>query len=895
MMQATPTQMGLLKAMRQQAMRDQDRERAMFKDAAYRAKLEAALHCQLALSDVEQRQQAEAELQRLSDVYEHRVDRIGEAHVEAAVYMQKQNEARVAQEQRLAELNERQEQRFQSALSALKAQKGVAKAQAAAVQQRRVQILRAARDKAQAFTAEQISRAHAQKRRQGDLERQEQERRKRSANGLAMDFRQTRLHEGQGPPAPKAEPVVVSQSLPDPIESAEELQHRAAMEKRRREAAAAEAEIRARERFLAAQAKLRAEAQKRAVEAELAELAAQRLQAKKRTLAAHRLHLRDQRKQQELQRVFEDNFLSSTAAMEDDLAPRELPAFLKPVAAGATGGRPTLTVKAVPADALPQAARTRVPLPPLPPSLPCSTVPEDAALPRWSKCRTAPLGRQPPPPPLPVPWAPSNASPPTPKEEVAVQTDPELLAPAAVKLRQDSGSDHEGFSPEPGHAAATPATTEEENSTARRLAWSDPEYMATPSSTVTTAAVPQPTPSPEPTEPIQRDQSPGRGKESPHPVPPAKAEVQRPLRPAPLPGAPDTKLEDIQLGLADGDDEVDAWGELEVDRELARMKKELGIEDSDLQSSISSIDSGISVPSFLKDAAVVAIVRQAGPHTGVKAAAARARAEATAAAPESKHAGAADNATAADRSEQLSHATSASPCQGQGPRTAAADTTTPMSEPLGPSVVAAAAGGEIGTPAAASRPPPTSGITNAVAALDALGAILRPASAGSSSSVDTLDSSILRILDSSPSSTTMPTPQVDATPAAQRAAGLASRPGGAAWQLTHRTPGSSSLPSDIDDMLLLSELDWEELERLAGLRGTNIKIRGSSSPANVATPSPAGLLGATAKTPVRFDGTGAFGAAAVGGFKGFSPSSTFSEISSSVSDESLQRFVAQGE
>ncbi|GLI70555.1 hypothetical protein VaNZ11_015476 [Volvox africanus] len=580
--------------------------------------------------------------------------------------------------------------------------------------------------------------------------------------------------------------------------------------------------------------------------------------------------------------------------MEDDLAPRELPAFLKPVAAGAAGGRPTLPVKVVPADALPQAARTRVPLPPLPPPLPCSTVPEDAALPRWSKCRTAPLGRQPPSPQLPVPWALSNASSPSPKEEVAVQTDPELLAPAAGKVRQDSASDHEGFSPEPGHAAATSATTEEENSTARRLAWSDPEYMATPSSTGTTAAVPQPTPSPEPTETVPRDQSPGRAEESSHLVPPAKAEVQRPLRPAPLPGALDTNLEDIQLGLADGDDEADAWGELEVDRELARMKKELGIEDSDLRSSISSIDSGISVPSFLKDAAVVAIVRQAGPHTRVKAAAARARAEATAAAPEIKQVGAAGNATATDGPEQLSHATGASPCQGQGPRTAAADATTPVSDALGPAVVAVAAGGGIGTPAATSRPPPMSGITNAVAALDALGAILRPASAGSSSSVDTLDSSILRILDSSPSSTTIPTPQLDATPAAQRAAGTASRPGGAAWHSTHLTPGSSSLPSDIDDMLLLSELDWEELERLAGLRGTNIKVRGSSSPANVAAPSPAGLLGATAKTPVRFDVTGALGAASVGGFKGFSPSSTFSEISSSISNESLQRFVAQG-
>ncbi|GIL89547.1 hypothetical protein Vretifemale_17383, partial [Volvox reticuliferus] len=193
-----------------------------------------------------------------------------------------------------------------------------------------------------------------------------------------------------------------------------------------------------------------------------------------------------------------------------------------------------------------------------------------------------------------------------------------------------------------------------------------------------------------------------------------------------------------------------------------------------------------------------------------------------------------------------------------------------------------------------SRPQPTSGFADAVAALDALGAILRPASAGSASPAETLDSSILRILDSSPSSTSMPTPQLDATPVAQRAAGTASRPGGAAWHLTHRTPGTPSLPSDVDDMLLLSELDWEELERLAGLRGTDVKTRGFSSPANAAAPTPAGLLGAIAEAPARVGGSGALGAAAVGGFKGFSPSSTFSEISSSVSDESLQRFVAQG-
>lgn len=217
------------KAVRQQAMRDQDRERAMLKGIVFRSGVEQALQQQRLLVDAEQRQAAAEELARLAGVFERRLGKMGEAHLEAATFMQQQREARAAQEQRQAELDEVQAQRFQSAIASIKSQHNVARLQAQQQQQRRAQILKAERDKAQAFSAEQAERSQAHKRRQEEQLRQEQERRRRAANGLSVDFRHTRLHEGLGAPGPISVPGVPAPpipAVPDPVLSAEELAHK---------------------------------------------------------------------------------------------------------------------------------------------------------------------------------------------------------------------------------------------------------------------------------------------------------------------------------------------------------------------------------------------------------------------------------------------------------------------------------------------------------------------------------------------------------------------------------------------------------------------------------------------------------------------------------------------
>jgi hypothetical protein len=59
--------------------------------------------------------------------------------------------------------------------------------------------------------------------------------------------------------------------------------------------------------------------------------------------------------------------------------------------------------------------------------------------------------------------------------------------------------------------------------------------------------------------------------------PAVRAPIAARTPPTPLPSPlTDADMGDLRLG--DGDNELDAWGEEEVDRELARMKRELGIE-----------------------------------------------------------------------------------------------------------------------------------------------------------------------------------------------------------------------------------------------------------------------------------------------------------------------------
>ncbi|GFR45177.1 hypothetical protein Agub_g6565 [Astrephomene gubernaculifera] len=844
LMRAVSDQMSTKKAIRQEAMRDQDRERAMLKNEAYRSSLEAALQQQAALSDAERKQQALDELQRLSDVYDRRVGRMGEAHMEAVAYMQQQCEARAEQERRLAELNERQTQRFHSALSVVKAQNGAAKAQAHERQQLRAQILKAERDKAQAFTAEMAERAQAQRRRQDDLARQELERRKRSPNGLAVDFRHTRLHEGLGAPGPMAVPAVPAPPLPplpDPVESAEELRQRLAMEKRRREKSAAEAELRAQERYQAAQAKLRAEAQREAVKAELAEMAAQRVQAKKQALAAHRLRLQDQRKQQELLRVFEENFLPCGAALEDDLAPRPLPSFLQPSAAAAaaapsSGSRPA--VPREPAQRPPGAHAGAL------------VAPAEGPMPRWSKSRAAPLGRRPPAPrpvsQVPVPTPPSRG-------EVAVQTEP--LSPRGQTTdtvsqspdRQHQRQPHAEQQPQPQHprqriqepqpqrpqqpAAAQPEDLETRH--ARRKAWPEhcagPEQLAAPASPAA----------------MSQTADAGRGRPgSPEDVGEPEHGGQPPTEGARRPEQQGSQsLAQMQDLLELGDDAVDKWGEEEVDRELARMRRELGLEDADLRSSASSLTSSVSMPAVLKEATERTAARQYNQASGVPAAvAATPGRSGPSARPHAEGEGAGMDAVAKGR-EAYSPAPHRGGLQGEQGRQMRRE--------------------EAVTPAAAGRQDANAGGVG-------VGGGGGGASAAASSPADTLDSSILRILNT-PSGSETPSATPQSLAGAARRAGLYKGRTAAATAANMRalsalTPGSSSMRSDLDldELLLLTDLDWRELEGGRGAAG----------------------VGGTASA--------AAGVGDGGGMGGSSPSSSSFSGVSGVSFESLRQLVAQG-
>ncbi|KAG2446870.1 hypothetical protein HYH02_008027 [Chlamydomonas schloesseri] len=715
------------KAVRQQVMRDQDRERAMLKGVVFRAGVEQALQQQRMLADAEQKQAAAEELARLAGVYERRLGKMGEAHLEAASYMQQQREARAAQERRQAELDEVQAQRFQSAIASVKSQHDAARLQVQQQQQRRAQILKAERDKAQAFSAEQAERDKAQKRRQDEQLRLEQERRRRAANGLSVDFRNTRLHEGLGAPGPMPVPAVPAPpipAVPNPTLSAEELEQKAELERRRKEMAALEAEHRARERFLAAQAKLRADAQRKQVEAELAELTAQRAAAKKQALDAHRLRLQDQRKQQELLRVFEENFLQQ-GAHDDDLAPRTLPSHLRPA--------------------------------PQPPAAPA-------------------------------------------KGEIAVQTDPE---PPSADTQVPASSEP---SPAPEPAPQTDGGSEPQPAGEQQAASNAGGTVA--------------------------------GDEQGHNAATAAA--------APVDAAGPAAMED--------DDALDDWAEEEVDRELARMRKELGLEDSDMRSSATSLTSSVSVPALLGDAAerraTSQLLREAADTAAAAAASLAGTGSAGAAA-----AAAAAAARARAAAEMAARAAAAATAE-----TAAA-------------VAAAAAAEETDKLERGSGTPGPSGKQGVAAG-----------SVAASSPADTLSSSVLRLLNTPTSVSESPAtaagaPAGAATAVAARAAaragtavgaGAMGKAAGASSRGLFAGLSPGSLPSDLDDVLLLSDLDWEELEGMAGLR-------------------PAGGADAAASGATRAPGAGA------AADRGLVASASSSPSLSAVGDAaSIQRLVAEG-
>ncbi|PNW76620.1 hypothetical protein CHLRE_11g467741v5 [Chlamydomonas reinhardtii] len=800
------------KAVRQQAMRDQDRERAMLKGIVFRSGVEQALQQQRLLVDAEQRQAAAEELARLAGVFERRLGKMGEAHLEAATFMQQQREARAAQEQRQAELDEVQAQRFQSAIASIKSQHNVARLQAQQQQQRRAQILKAERDKAQAFSAEQAERSQAHKRRQEEQLRQEQERRRRAANGLSVDFRHTRLHEGLGAPGPISVPGVPAPpipAVPDPVLSAEELAHKVELDRRRKEMAAAEAEHRARERFLAAQAKLRADAQRKQVEEELAELTAQRAAAKKQALEAHRLRLQDQRKQQELLRVFEDNFLQP----EDDLAPRSLPSYLRPAAQRAPAGG---------AAPVPTARQVSVPLaaPGPAPVLAAAPVP-NAAMPRWSKGRTAPLGRHPSPPPLPVVPAPPA------KGEIAVQTDPEppsISDQAATSLELPQSQ----LAPEP----ESQMVSSQDAATAEQQAAKEAGTVPAPSEA-------------------------------------ASADAQ---------AAAAAPVDEADTAAMVDDDAMDEWAEEEVDRELARMRKELGLEDSDLRSSATSLTSGVSVPALLGDAAERRATSQLLREAADTAAAAALSLAGTGST------GAAAAAAAAAR------ARAAAEVAARAAATATAET-----------AAAAAAAAALATEDA-NLALDAPGTLTPAGKLGAGGAAAVPAAAASPA--DTLSSSVLRLLNTPSSISETPGAAAGAPSGAAAGSGRAAARAGAgnAGAAAGRAAGATSsrglfaglspgsLPSDLDDVLLLSDLDWEELEGMAGLRPSGSATSGAGTPQQAPASArgsglPAGA--AAASGAARLPGAGAAAGAAA--------SVSSSPSLSAVSDmSSIRRLVAEG-
>lgn len=375
------------------------------------------------------------------------------------------------------------------------------------------------------------------------------------------------------------------------------------------------------------------------------------------------------------------------------------------------------------------------------------------------------------------------------------------------------------------------------------------------------------------------------------------------------------------------DDAMDEWAEEEVDRELARMRKELGLEvgrawllrrpgdkylhatgmrmhvgprinapmpiclthfvhtcwphtpqDSDLRSSATSLTSGVSVPALLGDAAerratsqllreaadtaAAAALSLAGTGSTGAAAAAAAAARARAAAEVAARAA----ATATAETAAAAAAAAALATEDANLALDAPGTLTPAGK-LG-------AGGTAAVPAAAASP------------------------------ADTLSSSVLRLLNT-PSSISE-TPGAAAGAPSGAAAGsrrAAARAGaGNAGAAAGRAAGATSsrglfaglspgsLPSDLDDVLLLSDLDWEELEGMAGLRPSGSAASGAATPQQApASARGSGLLAgaAAASGAARLPGAGAAAGAAA--------SVSSSPSLSAVSDmSSIRRLVAEG-
>ena len=106
------------KGARLAAMRDQDRERAMLKAAAYRAVVEEAVQYHKDVATAEKRRLEEEELARLAGVAQRRLAAIGTAQKEAAEYTAKLEEERAVQSERLAHLDQLQARRLHPACDA---------------------------------------------------------------------------------------------------------------------------------------------------------------------------------------------------------------------------------------------------------------------------------------------------------------------------------------------------------------------------------------------------------------------------------------------------------------------------------------------------------------------------------------------------------------------------------------------------------------------------------------------------------------------------------------------------------------------------------------------------------------------------------------------------------
>jgi hypothetical protein len=105
------------KGARLAAMRDQDRERAMLKAAAYRAVVEEAVQYHKDVITAEKQRLESEELARLAGIAQRRLQTIGAAHKEAAEYTARLDEERAVQSERLAHFDQLQVRRVAMCLA----------------------------------------------------------------------------------------------------------------------------------------------------------------------------------------------------------------------------------------------------------------------------------------------------------------------------------------------------------------------------------------------------------------------------------------------------------------------------------------------------------------------------------------------------------------------------------------------------------------------------------------------------------------------------------------------------------------------------------------------------------------------------------------------------------